>query len=71
MSHESGQPRDLFQLAAVTPAELAAIVTAAAGSSIGAAVLHQPPGHLGRTACAAFGRGLAPPRNAGGTRAGC
>ena len=43
MSHASAQPQDLFQLAAVTPAELAAIATAAAGSPVARPVAHPAP----------------------------
>jgi hypothetical protein len=43
MSHASGQPRDLFQLAAVTPDELAAIAAAAAGSPVARPVAHPAP----------------------------
>jgi len=43
MSYASGQPQDLFQLAAVTPAELAAIAAAAAGSPVARPVAHPAP----------------------------
>jgi Phosphotransferase enzyme family len=43
MSQASAQPQDLFQLAAVTPAELAAIATAAAGSPVARPVAHPAP----------------------------
>src|SRR5580700_6055149 len=43
MSEASAQPQDLFQLAAVTPAELAAIATAAAGSPVALPVAHPAP----------------------------
>src|SRR5580658_2145184 len=43
MSHASAQPQDLFQLAEVTPAELAGIATAAAGSPVPRPVAHPAP----------------------------
>jgi Phosphotransferase enzyme family len=43
MSHAGAQPQDLFHLAAVTPAELAAIATAAAGSPVARPAAHPVP----------------------------
>ena len=43
MPHASVQPQDMFRLAEVTPAELAAIATAAAGSPVARPVAHPAP----------------------------
>src|ERR1700722_10537814 len=43
MPHASAQPQDMFHLAEVTPAELAVIATAAAGSPVARAAGHPAP----------------------------